>query len=227
MQYSKKLIKKITLVEPQKKNRNRFNIYLDGEFAFGADEDTVVNFRLVRGKEIGDQELEKIIFETEIGLLMGRMYGLFSRRQRTEREIRDYLRNLSFKRKLIDQEQISDVVIEKVIERLKQKQLLNDVQFAQDWTRARQISKKKGQIAIKTELMQKGVSREVINGVLNEQISDESEQKLAHEALGKKAKSFKGFEGQELKQKCLQFLMRRGFSYDIAKDVVEEFIKKM
>lgn len=220
-------MKKISLVERQKKNSLRFNIYLDGEFAFGADEDTVVNFRLLKGKEISEEELEKILFETEIGKLMERMYGLFSRRQRTEREVRDYMRKLSFKRKLKDQEEISEVIVDKIVERLKTKQLLNDEQFAQDWMRARQISKKKGQVAIKSELMQKGVSKEVIDQLMSENISEDSEQKLANEALEKKMHSFKGLEKQEFKQKALQFLMRRGFSYDNAKDVVEDFIKKV
>ena len=51
---------KITSVEPQKKNLRRFNVYLDGEFAFGADEDLVVNRRLVIGKIITPEDMEKI-----------------------------------------------------------------------------------------------------------------------------------------------------------------------
>jgi regulatory protein len=219
-------MKKITLVERQKKNQNRFNIYLDGEFAFGADEDTVVNFRLLKGKEILDEELEKILFETEIGKLMERMYGLFGRRQRTEREVRDYLRNLSFKRTLKDQEAISEVIIDKVIDRLKTKQLLNDTQFAQDWMRARQISKKKGVVAIKSELMQKGVAKEVIDQLISQTVTEESEQKLAQEAMEKKVRSFRLLDASEFKQKGLQFLMRKGFSYEVSKDVVEDFVKK-
>lgn len=220
-------MKKITLVEPQKKNKNRFNIYLDGEFAFGADEDTVVNFRLLKGKEVEEGNLEKILLETEIGKVMERMYGLFGRRQRTEKEVRDYLRNLSFKRKLKDQEEISELVVEKIIERLKQKHLLNDSEFALAWTQARQHSKKKGQIAIRMELMQKGISKEVIDQVMADQVSEGSEQKLATEALEKKIRSFRNLEGQEFKQKTLQFLMRKGFSYDVAREVVEEYIKKI
>ena len=220
------MMKKISLIEAQKKNPRRFNIFLDGEFAFGADEDTVVNFRLVKGKEISEQDLEKIVFETEIGLLMGRMYALFSRRQRTEKEVRDYLHNLSFKRKLKEQEEISEMVIEKVIERLEQKQLLNDEEFAKAWTYSRQVSKKKGQVAIRQELIKKGVSKDIIDEVFSEQTSAESEQKLAQEALEKKSRLFRGLKGIELKQKVLQFLVRRGFSFDTAKDVVEDFLKK-
>ena len=41
---------KITSVEVQKRNPGRFNIFLDGEFVFGADEDLVVDHRLIPGK---------------------------------------------------------------------------------------------------------------------------------------------------------------------------------
>jgi regulatory protein len=218
---------RITSVEQQKKNKNRFNIYLDGEFAFGADEDTVVNFRLLKGKQISEEDLEKILVETEIGKLMERMYGLFGRRQRTEREVRDYMRNLSFKRKLKDLEEISEVIIDKVIERLKTKSLLNDSQFAEEWLVARQLSKKKGAIAIRSELMQKGVAKEVIDTLMSENITEEGESKLALEALEKKSRSFRLLDKKEFNQKALQFLMRKGFTYEIAKDVVEEFIKKV
>ena len=101
---------KITLVDPQKKNPKRFNIYLDGKFGFGTDEDTVVKFRLIVGKEINTEDLDTILLETEIGKLMGRMYGLFSVRQRSEKEIRDYLRNLNFKKKINEQEEMSGML---------------------------------------------------------------------------------------------------------------------
>ncbi len=220
-------MKKITLLERQKKNPQRYNIYLDGEFAFGADEDTVVNFRLLKGKEISDEELEKILFETEIGKLMERMYGLFSRRQRTEREVREYMRNLSFKRKLKDLEEISAVIIDKVVDRLKSKSLLNDSQFATEWLLARQSSKKKGAIAIRSELMQKGVSKEIIDQLMNDNITEENEQKLAIQALEKKLRSFRLLDKKDFTQKALQFLIRKGFTYETAKDVVEECIKKV
>ena len=53
---------KITSVEPQKKNPKRFSIFLDGEFAFGADEDLVVDKRLVVAKfyAVGDKDYSTI-----------------------------------------------------------------------------------------------------------------------------------------------------------------------
>ncbi len=212
---------KITSVEPQKKNPKRFNIFLDGQFAFGADEDLIVSYRIIPGKIIEQKDLEKLLFESEVGKLMERMYGLFSVRQRSEKETRDYLKNLSFKRKLKDREEISDLVIDLLVERLKAKGMINDLEFAKSWVEARRKSKQKGVRALKAELFQKGIDREIIEEVVKE--DDGSEEDLAEKALEKKMKSWKNLERREFKKKALEFLMRRGFDYETSKTVVEKF----
>ena len=53
---------RITSVESQTKNKNRFNIFLDGQFAFGADEDLVVDWRLIPGKLLNVSDVEKLLF---------------------------------------------------------------------------------------------------------------------------------------------------------------------
>jgi regulatory protein len=218
---------KITQVEPQKKNSRRFNIFLDGIFAFGADEDTVVKFRLVVGKEINPSDLDKILLETEIGKLMIRMYGLLNVRVRSEKEIRNYLRNLNFKRKLKDQEKISEVVTEGLIQNLKNKGLLNDEEFAKAWVESRRRSKQKGKNILKAELFQKGISREIVDEVLREEIEGEgSEQDLAKQALEKKAKVWRNLPDLEFRKKATEFLVRRGFDYSIAKDTIDKFLEK-
>lgn len=215
---------KVTSVEPQKKNPGRFNIFLDGAFAFGADEDLVVERRLVTGKEILPEDLEKILFESEVGKLMERMYGLFSIRMRSEKEIRDYLRNLSFKRKVKGKEELSEMAVEFLMERLKKKGLVDDEVFARAWVEAR--GKKMGRIAVKSELMQKGVDREVIEQVLSSMYQVLREDETASRVLERKVRSWKNLEKREFKQKALQFLMRKGFDYSLAKETVDNYLKK-
>lgn len=218
---------KITSVEPQKKNPRRFNIFLDGQFAFGADEDLVVERRLVIGKEISGDDMERILSEAEVGKLVERVYGLLNVRYRSEREIRDYLKQLSFKRKVKEQDELSEVVVEALIEKLKKRDLINDLRFAKEWIEARRKSKKKGVNALKAELFQKGIDREIVDEVLsNEETEELSEENLAKEALEKKIRVWKDLPQPEFKQKAVQFLMRKGFNYDVAKQVVENSLKE-
>ncbi len=216
---------KITSVEPQKKNPKRFNIFLDGVFTFGADEDLVVDHRLVIGKTFTTSDVEQLLFESEVGKLMERMYRLFNIRQRSEQEVRRYLKNLSFKRKIKGDEEISDAAIELLINKLKQKRLLSDEEFAKSWIESRRKTKQKGIRAIKAELFQKGINKDLIEETLGG-VSKESEKDLAAKALEKKMRLWEKLSAGEFRKKAYEYLMRRGFEYEIVREVVENLMKK-
>lgn len=203
---------KITEVIPQKKNPHRFSVFLDGEFAFGADEDLVVNCRLVVGKIISPEDLNKILFEAEIGKLMEKMYRWFNLRQHSEKEVRDYFRN----------KQLSQMVIDAVVRVLKKKGMVNDLEFAKVWVEARRRSKQKGIRAIKQELYQKGIDKEIIEEVLRLRSGQVPEEELAKQALEKKMRIWKNLDPQKLLQKATGYLLRKGFEYEIVKEVLSK-----
>lgn len=217
---------KITSVEGQKKSAsrrtNRYNIFLDGEFAFGADEDLVVDKRLIVGKEINPDDLQILLEEAELGKLMERLYGLLGRRQRSEKEIRDYFRSKNYESRIKGKEEVSDFVVEQLISKLKKKNLINDLEFARSWVQSR--SKKKGTIALKSELFQKGIDKEIVEEVLGNQSSAVSEKETAVGLLEKRIIRWKNLPKPEIKQKALRFLQSRGFDYDISKEVLENLM---
>lgn len=198
---------------------------MDGKFAFGADEDLVVDRRLVVGKEIPAEELEMILFEAEVGKLMERMYRLFSIRQRSEKEVRDYIRRLNITNKISNKGEVSGLVLESLTNKLKQKGMLDDKAFALAWVDARRKSKKMGNRALSSELFQKGIDREVIEEVVSSQSSVVSQEELAEQALGKKLKLWKKLPDLEFKKKATEFLLRKGFSYSEALKVIDKFLK--
>lgn len=215
---------KISSVETQKNNPRRFNIFLDGQFAFGADEDLVVDRRLVVGKEISAEDLQKLLEEAEVGKLMERLYGLLGRRARSEGEIKTYLKQLSFKRKIKGDLDISELVIDQLINKLRQKGLVNDLEFAKSWVESR--GKKKGVIALKSELFQKGIDREIIDEVIGLWQGGNSPDQSAKKLLEKRMERWKNLSKLEIKQKGTQFLLSRGFEYDVAKEVLENVLKE-
>lgn len=223
---------KITLVKPQtfrlRSGSRRFNIYLDGEFAFGADEDLIVERRLIVGKLLTASDVEQLLNEVEVGKLMERMYRLFNIRQRSEKEVRDYLKNLSFKRKVKGQEEISSYIIDVIVQALKRKGLLNDEEFARAWVEGRRRSKKKGKIALKQELFQKGIDRDIVNELFsNSAIEQLSEEDLASQALERKLNSWKVLEPLDFKKKANGFLQRKGFEFEVVNKIVENTIKEL
>ncbi len=222
----------ITSVEPQKSSYaraserrgiRRYNIFLDGEFAFGVDEDLIVNRRLVVGKIITPDGLQEILFEAEVGKLMERMYRWFAIRQHSEKEVREYFRIKNLEFRIKGKEQISQLVIDALIETLKKKGMVNDLEFAKAWVEARRKSKQKGIRAIKAELFQKGIDKVIVDELLVHSSSFmDQEEKIAREALEKKMRSWKNLEPREFRQKAVEFLLRKGFEYEIVKQVLDK-----
>lgn len=217
---------KVTQIESQKRNPKRFNIYLDGKYAFGADEDLIVHFRLIVGKEVTIQDLQKLLYEAEVGKLIEKLYGYITIRQRSEKEIHDYLKQLSYKRKVKGQEEISDLSMQLCLDRLRQKGLVDDMSFAKSWVESRRRSKKKGSLALKFELIQKGISNEIIAQVLSADSFDD-EATLAAQALEKKLSSFNSYDSQKRYQKGIEYLLRKGFSFQVAKEAVTAVLNRL
>lgn len=145
--------------------------------------------------------------------VLQKVYRLLSWRDRSEKEIRDYL-----KRKTENLEQI--------LNQLKEQGYINDERFAREWVESRRRSKQKGAKAIKLELLQKGIDKEIIEKVVSSQLSDVSEEQIAEKALEKKIKIWQNLEALEFRKKATDFLMRKGFEYEIVKAIVDKFLKK-
>lgn len=155
--------------------------------------------------------------------LIERLYKLFSIRLRSEKEIRDYFRAKNYKLKLKDKEQISTSLINSVIQKLKEQKLLDDQEFARAWMESR--SKKYGKNRIKQELFQKGIDKEIVESIMYSVSSIEGE-KIAQEALEKRIARWRNLKPMEFRKKAYDYLLRRGFEYDVVKSVVEKYIKK-
>ncbi|MBI3109753.1 regulatory protein RecX [Candidatus Daviesbacteria bacterium] len=144
--------------------------------------------------------------------LLQKVYRLLSFRDRSEKEIRDYLKGKS--------ENSGEI-----IEKLKEQGLMNDEKFAKEWVESRRRSKQKGVKALRLELWQKGINKEIIEQVVSYQLLAVSETQIAEKALEKKEKVWKNLEALEFRKKATDFLMRKGFEYEVAKVVVDNFLK--
>lgn len=201
----------ISAIEPQKRKRGRFNIFVDGEFAFGLDEATLVRENLKIGQKITEDKIQKLIEENEIGKILDKVYRFLSYRPRSEKEIKDYLKKKNVGLK----------VEEAVLVRLKKLKLVDDQEFARWWIDSRSKGKPKGKIVLQRELWQKGIEREIAQKLLGKQ----DELTLAQKAAAKKLKSFKNLPRREFYQKMGAYLVRRGFEWETAKSVIDTLVK--
>ncbi|MBI2327287.1 RecX family transcriptional regulator [Candidatus Curtissbacteria bacterium] len=217
----------ITAIEPQKsskRRKSRFNIYLDGNFAFAVDENTLVKNNLRINQQITQEQVEKLLKETVLSKFQDLALRFLSYRQRSEKEVRDYLTNKIAKKENIKyQEAKESPLIEKIISKLRRYNYLNDRQFAKWWIAARKF-RPKGLNLIKLELIKKGIDKDIIEEVLS---GSGSQLELAQIALTKKIKKFQKLPPIELKKRVYQYLSNRGFDYDTIRQVFAHLVKKL
>lgn len=197
-------MKKVTALVVQRKNPNRVNIHLDGEFAFGLSRIVAAWLRV--GQELSEEKIEQLVAEDGRERAFQQAMLFLSYRARSEAEIRQNLRKHEF----------PEPAIEQTLERLRQDGLANDDQFAQAWVENRNTFRPRSRRMMSMELKQKGLADEAIQSAI-QTVDDEAS---AYEAARKRAARFKGLEWIDFRKKLSEFLARRGYSYGVIAPVV-------
>ncbi len=188
----------ITALKFQKRNKERVNVYLDGEFAFGLG--AVEAAHLHKGQVLSDAEITVLKTQDEHNRAFNQALRFLSYRPRSRLEIERYLRDKS----------IPETVIDDVIARLEQSQYLDDEAFARFWVENRDQFRPRGERALRYELRQKGISDAIIMEVLGN-LDDEA---AAWHAVKGCLRQWAGLPAEEFRRKVAGYLSRRGFGYD-------------
>jgi regulatory protein len=134
-------------------------------------------------------------------------FRLLSYRDRSEAEVR---------RRLL--RSYNTEIVERVLDSLRQHQLLDDETFAQQWRKSREQHRPRAQRIVRQELLHLGVSSEVVHTAL-EGFDDEANAyqagvKLAQRLIAKECSA------EEFRRRLWVHLQRRGFSYGQVKDTI-------
>ncbi len=203
---------RITAISSQRRNPDRYSIFIDGEFVLGIDKKTVEDMDLRVGKLLDEKDLKKITSQEELNKAQAYALMLLGYRERSLREIKIRMRQKGYEEKLV----------EKVVKYLKDRNLINDKRFTQLWAESR-IKKGYGRWRIQSELEQKGVNREITDEILKDLYSGIDEVQVALALVEKKRWVSK--EPPRLTERVSNLLRRRGFSFEVISNVVEKIHK--
>ncbi len=195
----------ITKLETQKRDKERVSVYMDGEFAFGLTAVAAAGLRT--GQELSEADIAALQNKEQLEKAKRSALDLINRRPRSTEEIAQHLRR----------KEMPEAVVEQVIARLTEVELLNDAAFAAYWIEQREAFKPRSRLALGQELRQKGISRSIIDGAL--QNFDESA--AAEQAARKQAGRWSHLTEQEFRDKLGSYLQRRGFSYEVVREAIE------
>lgn len=203
-----KSFRMITKIEPQKR-KGRYNVYVNDDFAFGVDEEVLIRFELTKGLHITQKFQNKIENEDSFAKAYQKTLNYLSYSLRTEKQIRDYL----FKHEL-------GHFSERIIGKLKESKLLDDLVYARSFVRSKANVNQKGPRNIEQELKQKGVDDEDILTALDEYSADQ-ELENAVELAEKKWSKTKNSSEFETVRKIKKYLVNKGYSFEIADEAID------
>lgn len=199
----------ITKISLQQKLKDRYNVFINEQYAFSVDEAILIQFGLKKGMELTAEQTAAIIGQDEIRKGLNMAIHFLSVRMRSEKEVREFLA-----KKEVDSE-----AAEEIIHRLSQMGYLDDAAFAEAYVNTQINASDKGPKAIERELKEKGVS-----GVLIEQSLAKFERGLQLEKALKLAEKYRRKYRKESpfiqKQKIEQTLARKGYEWDIIQEAL-------
>lgn len=146
----------ITQITAQKKNPDRANLYLDGEFFGGVSKIVVLNNRLTVGKEIDAEELRKIVFESDKDGAFGYALNYISRYTPTAKQLRDKLYEKGY----------GKAVVSHVLQKTADYGYIDDEAYARAYT---ELSRNvKGVVRMRSDLIGKGIDAQIVDRVLRD-----------------------------------------------------------
>ena len=207
---------RITALEPQVNNPERINLYVDGRFLLGVNAAIVLQMGLRLEQELSPSQLELLQSEEAEQRAVDRALNYLSYRPRSREEVRRYLRR----------KETPPEIIEAALARLDRLDFVNDRTFAGFWIESREQFSPRGARALKNELRMKGVERDVVD----EMVNDEQDEERALRAGRKKAIALvnvPNIDYATFRNRLGSFLQRRGFGYQITTRTVRALWKEL
>ncbi len=202
----------ITALKAQKNSRDRVNVYLDGEFAFGL---ALIHALWLRvGQTLTDQEIESLKASDTLEQARQRAVEFIAYRPRSEKEVRQRLQRAG----------APEDVIEEIVASLRAAALLDDASFSRSWVDSRMRNGPRSRRMLAWELRQKGIDAETIDASL-EAVSDSE---AAYQAALRRWPRVAEVQPEwQRRRKLSEYLARNGFGYDTIEEAIDRVEREM
>lgn len=205
----------VTAIRPSKRVSGRYSVYINRRFAASLTTEELGEFRLEKGGMLSPSEFERFSGQFEERRLRETAYRLLSYRSRSEKELSDRLRRKGF----------TSSKVESLISEFRDKNLVSDLKFAEDWVESRLRFKPRGSRLLVMELLAKGVAKETAERVVGEKFAGINEIELAFKLLQSRRQRFTGEKSIDRRRKIYNFLRYRGFSHDDVMRAAGKFLE--
>jgi regulatory protein len=124
--------------------------------------------------------------------------------------------------RLMEKDWAEEAVVDQVIARLEELGYLNDEEFAANFANSRLTAKPIGRSRMRRDLQRKKLPSETVENALDEAYEQQSEEELIDRAISKRVRLKGAPATREEAKRLFDYLVRRGFSYDLVIRKVRE-----
>lgn len=188
-------------------DKRKCKVFLEGDFAFVLYKSEAARFHIEEGNDLPAKTYEMIEEEILLKRARDRSLYLLQSQGRTQAEMIKKLKDDGY----------SQSVTERVLSFLQEYHFIDDNAYTENYIHVNKGRKSKRQITY--ELQQKGVDRDQIRQMLEENPVDEEE---TVRALLKKKTGGRIPEDKKEIQKLAAFLGRKGFSFEVISRVLRD-----
>ncbi len=201
------------IVSIEKAHRGgKFKVCFEEEGELLLSKEVIVDFGLRRNDEISSERMQQIQDAQSYQDTYIAAMRLLNYRMRTTAELRQRLHMKEF----------PPGAINRVLDKLTNLGLVDDVRFAEAFIASKVASKPIGKRELERKLREKGVSKETASQALSDVSNDETQIEFALQAAEIKIRSLKRYELKKRREKLVAFLARRGFDWDVIRKVVRK-----
>lgn len=194
-----------TITAIRSSNRGQqINVFVGGKLTFSLPATAVRQYQV--GQALSTAQLNELTITDQQWRCRNVALRYLNYRPRSEAELRQRLEQRGFE----------STIISHVLTALKADGLVNDDAFALFWTENRQSFRPRSQRFTKMELKRKGVSGDVIDGVVASIDDDRNAYKVA---LAQSERC--GADYATFRRRLGNFLLRRGFEYEVINNTVK------
>ena len=182
--------------------KSRYRIYLDGQFAFVLYKGELRQFQIKENQKLSDESYQQIMTQILPKRAKLRSMNLLQSRDYTRKQLEDKLRQGDYPQKCI----------EEAVAYVESYGYIDDRRYARDFIEYH--IQTKSRTRIETDLMRKGIAKDVIREAFDELVNmgvEQDESAMIGDLLRKKRYCADTATKQE-QQKMYGFLYRKGFS---------------
>ena len=200
----------ITQLSLQKRNKDRWNIYIDNSFSFSASAEDIVRYMLKEGRKIDENELQRLIEACEYTKAYNYALSILN--------VRDYT-CAAIKKKLMDKG-FSEGTADKVVEKLNIYGIIDDERYVTKYVNDCIRLKKYGKNKIMYDLGSKGIDQQLKDSIV---IDEELQYSNCMELADKKLRQLQGKD--KIREKLYRYLISKGYPYEMAAKAIERLVK--